>query len=169
MCISPLSQSGGWNRMAAHRDGVWRDLHIPIPCQLNRRRDFWARKPVRRNLNTRILLLLLFIISFIIFILCFSAKTGAIKQKVPHTTHQWSATSPMQCSAHITHRLFSKYWLKTKTQKEIKPPLQEVLTENTNTVFQDTWGDREGCLISSSVCCWWLTGNYIILLYWGEW
>lgn len=134
-----------------------------IPHQLNKRRDIWARQPMWGSLNTRILVLFLFIIFFILFILWFSAKTGAIKEKVPYTTHH------TQCSAHITHRLFSKYWLKTNTQKEIKPHLQEVLMENTNTVFQDTWGDREGCLISCSVCCWWLTGNYMILLCWGEW
>lgn len=167
MCIRPPSPSGGWNRMAAHIDVVWRGLQVPIPCQLNRRRNFWAGKSMWGNLNTRILVLLLFIICFFILILCFPAETGAIKQEVPHTTHQWSATCHTQCSAHITHRLFSKYWLKTNTQKEIKPHLQEMFTENMNTVFQDTWGDREGCLISCSVCCWWIREWCDILL--GEW
>lgn len=168
MCIKPLSQSGGRNRMDSHIGAVWRDLQVCIPCKLNRRKQFQARQPMWGILNTRILVLLLFIICSII-ILCFSPKTGAIKEEVPHTTHQWSATRHMQCSAHITHRLFSKYRLKTNTRKEIKPHLQEVLTENMNAAFQDTWGDREGCLISCSVCCWWLTGNYMILLCWGEW
>jgi len=59
--------------------------------------------------------------------------------------------------------------MKTNTWKEIKPRLLEFLTEIITPVLQHTWDDSEGCLISSSVCWWWLTENYTILLCWGEW
>lgn len=64
---------------------------------------------------------LLFASSYSFYVFLF--KTGAIKEKVHHITHQWSATHPKQCRAYITHWLFSKYLVKTNTQKKKSNPV----------------------------------------------
>lgn len=173
-----LPQNGDWKRMAAPMYVVGRDLRVLIPHDRKRGRASGAGSP--RDclqgaghpsfpiLKVGVLALLSYYLLHHIHFMFFCLKQVQSRRKCI-TSHQWSATHHTQCRAYITHRLFSKYLVKTNTQKEIKPRLLEFLTENMTAVFQHTWDYSEGCLISSSVCWWWLTGSYTLLLCWGEW